>query len=206
MPEQLALDQLLGNRRAVHLDECPAPAAAERVNRPRDELLAGPVLPVNQHAAVGRRRHRHLLAQLTHRIALAHHRLRAIDARPQRPVLGLEPALPHRVVDDEHRFVERQGLLDEIERAHLDRAHGRLDVPVARDEHHLRVHLPLAETRKRRQAVHAGQPDVEDDEIDGAAGHAVEARLTCRHTLDRVPFVAQYAGERLLDARLIVDD
>ena len=99
-------------RRAARLD---------RVDRPRDQFLAGAVLAVDQHAAVGRRRHRHLLAQLAHRVALAHHRLRAIDARAQRAILGLEPALPQRVADDEHGLVERERLLDEVEGAHLDR-------------------------------------------------------------------------------------
>ena len=50
------------------------PAAAERVDGARDELLAGAVLAVDEHAAVGRRRHRDLLAQLAHRVALADHR------------------------------------------------------------------------------------------------------------------------------------
>ena len=61
--EQLGLDQLLGDGGAVHLDERGAVPVAERMNLPRDQLLARPVLAGNQHAAVGRRRHRDLLAQ-----------------------------------------------------------------------------------------------------------------------------------------------
>ena len=97
--EQLALDQLLGDRRAVHLDERPAAAAAQRVNRAGHQLLAGAVLAVDQHSAVGRRRHRDLLAQLLHRVALADHCQPSIHVRSQRPVLGFEPALAHRVAD-----------------------------------------------------------------------------------------------------------
>src|SRR5690606_40205478 len=37
VPEQLALDQLLGNGRTVHLDEGTAAAAAQGVNAARDE-------------------------------------------------------------------------------------------------------------------------------------------------------------------------
>ncbi len=115
--EQLALDQLLGDRRAVHLDEGAGPPPAERVDRPGDQFLAGAVLAVDQHAAVGRRGHRHLLAQLAHRVALAHHLQVTVHAGAQRAVLGLEPALPQRVAHDEHRLLERQRLLDEVERA-----------------------------------------------------------------------------------------
>ena len=93
-----------------------------------------------------------------------------IDARAQRAVLGLEPALVQRVADDEHRLLERQRLLDEVEGAHLDRADRRLDVAVAGDQHDLRVDLPLAQPRQRREAVHAGQPDVEHDQIERRRG------------------------------------
>ena len=164
--EQLAFDQLFGNRGAVDLHEGARPAAAQRVDRARDHLLAGPVLAVDQHAAVGRRRHVDLLAELTHRVALPHHRLAAVHARAQRPVLRFETTLPQRVADDEDRLVERQRLFDEVEGAELDRAHRRLDVAVAGNQHDLRVDLPLPQPRQRRQAVHAGQPDIEHDEVD----------------------------------------
>ena len=42
--EQLRLDQLLRNRRAVHLHEALAAAQAVAVNRPRDQLLADAAL------------------------------------------------------------------------------------------------------------------------------------------------------------------
>src|SRR5438477_5647008 len=42
MPEQLALEQILRNRGAVHGDERLGAAWPVRVNRPRDELFAGP--------------------------------------------------------------------------------------------------------------------------------------------------------------------
>ena len=101
---------------------------------------------------------------------------------------------------------ERERLLDEIERAHLDGAHRRLDVAVAGNQHDLRVDLPLAQPRQRRQAVHAGQPHVEDDQIDGAAREALQARFAARHRFDLVPLVAQHAGQGGPHARLVVDD
>ena len=44
VPEQLGLDQLLGDRRAVHLDEPLAAAQAVAVDRARDQLLADAAL------------------------------------------------------------------------------------------------------------------------------------------------------------------
>ena len=156
--------------------------------RARDELLARAVLAVDQHAAVGRRRHRDLLAQLRHHVALAHHRQPPIDVRAQRAVLGFEPALPHGVADDEHRLLERQRLLDEVERAQLDRAHRRLDVAVAGDHHDRRVDAPLAQPRQRRQPVHARQPDVEHDDVVRRARRRGRGRpRRCRRRRRRSP-------------------
>ena len=204
--EQLALDQLLGNRGAVDLDERPGAPTAQRVDAARDELLAGAVLAVDQHAAVGRRRHRDLLAQLRHHVALADHRQPAIDVRAQRAVLRLEPALPHGVADDQDRLLERERLLDEVEGAHLDRAHGRLDVAVPGDHDHRRVDAALAQPRQRRQPVHARQPDVEHDDVVRRAQHAIEAGLAALDGLDGVALVAQHAAQRAAHAGLVVDD
>ena len=138
---------------------------AERVNLPRHELLAGAVLAGDQHAAVGRRRHRDLLAQLLHGDALADDGERPIDARAQRAVLDFEPALPQRVAHGQHRLLERQRLLDEIERPELGRPHGRLDVGVPGNHDDLRVDAPIAQPLQRREAVDARQPDVEQDHV-----------------------------------------
>ena len=56
VPEELRFDQLLGNRRAVHLDEPLAAAQAVAMDRARDQLLAGAALALQQHGRVGRRR------------------------------------------------------------------------------------------------------------------------------------------------------
>ena len=54
--EELRLDQLLGNRRAVDLHEPLAAAQAVAMDRARDELLADAALALDQHGRVGRRR------------------------------------------------------------------------------------------------------------------------------------------------------
>ena len=129
-----------------------------------------------------------------------------VDAGAQREVLRLEMPLAQRVADDQDGLLERQRLLDEVEGAHLDRAHGRLDVAVAGDDDHLRVDLPLAHARQRRQAIHAGQPDVEDDDVEGAPAQALEAGLAAVDRVDVVSLVAQHPAQRAADAGLVVND
>ena len=46
VPEQLALEQVLGNRTAVNRDEGRVGALARAVHRPRDKLFAVPLSPV----------------------------------------------------------------------------------------------------------------------------------------------------------------
>ena len=46
--EQLGLEQVLGNRRAVDRDKRAVGARAERVQRPREQLLSGPAFPFDQ--------------------------------------------------------------------------------------------------------------------------------------------------------------
>ena len=177
-----------------------------RVDRARDELLAGAVLAIDEHPSVGGRGHRHLLAELRHHIALPHHRQAPVHVGAQRAVLRLEPALTHGVADHEDGLLERERLLDEVERAELDRLHRRLDVAVAGDHHDRRIDATLAQARQRCQSVHARQPDVEHDDVVGRAHDAVEARLAALDGVDDIAFVAEHAAQRAAHARFVVDD
>ena len=54
--EQLGLEQVLRDRRAVDRDKRAVGARTERVERAREQLLAGAALAFEQHRRVGRRR------------------------------------------------------------------------------------------------------------------------------------------------------
>jgi hypothetical protein len=139
-------------------------------------------------------------------MALAHHDVLPIDPGTQRAILGFQIALPQRVAHHEHRLLERQWLLDEIERAHLDRPHGRLDVAVARDHHHLRIDAPLPQPLQRHQPVHAGQPDIQHDDVVGRARGTIETFLAAGRRLDIEPLIAQDRAQRRAHARLVVNN
>ena len=206
MAEQLRLDQLLGNRRAVDVDERPAAAARMGVQRARHHLLAGAVLAEDEDPAVGRCRQQHLLAQVLHHRAVADQGVAAVDLGAQVAVLGLERPLAHGVADDQHRLVERQRLLDEVEGAELDGAHRRLDVAVARDDDDLGVDPPLAQPLQGLEPVDARHPHVEQHDVVGVGDDALEARLPGFDGVDGVALVAQHATEGGAHAGLVVDD
>ena len=124
----------------------------------------------------------------------------------QRAVLRFELAVAQRVADDEDGLLERQRLLDEVVRAELDRLDRRLDVAVAGDHDDDGVGAALAQALQRREAVHAGQPDVEDDEVDRPARQPVEAVLAARHRFDDVAFVLEDTGQRRPHAGFVVNE
>ena len=84
--EELAFDQRVGNGRAVDLDKRPLEAGAVFVNRPGDQLLARPRLPVDQDRRVG-------IGHLgNHPEEILHHPGMADDVRRRRPGTAEEMA------------------------------------------------------------------------------------------------------------------
>jgi hypothetical protein len=135
VPEQLALDQLGGDRRAVELDECSVRALGVVVDRSCNELLARAVLAGDQHAAGGRRGLAHLVEDRAHRRAPADHREVVTNATSQPGVLVTQPREAERVLHGDQELVARQRLLDEVVGARLGRRHRGLDGRVARHHH-----------------------------------------------------------------------
>src|SRR5438477_4586056 len=66
MSEQLGLEERLRQTRAVHRNERPMRPRAERVDFPRDQLLADAALAGNEHLRVGARHALHLTPQVDH--------------------------------------------------------------------------------------------------------------------------------------------
>jgi hypothetical protein len=165
VPEQLALDQLRRDGRAVHLDERPVAARRLAVNRARDELLAGAVLAGDEHA---RRRGGHLgdaVLQRPQRVRLPHHLEARVDALAQPRVLLGELHVLERVAQQHQDAVGVERLLEDVVGAELGRLDGRLDRRVPADHDDGRSRVVLAEQLQRLEPVHAGHLDVEEDEV-----------------------------------------
>ena len=84
--EQLRLDEVFGNRRAIHLHEPLAAARAVAMNRPRDELLADAAFALQQHGRVRGRRLPDGFFDLSQRRAVADHLILRVDFLPQRAI------------------------------------------------------------------------------------------------------------------------
>jgi hypothetical protein len=206
--EELGLDQLLGNRGAVHLDERLGGALALEMDLPRDELLAGAVLAGDQHPAVGRRRLRDLLLQALDRIGRAEDLVGTQCVCAEALVLVGEPAHLERVLDGEEDLLGGERLLDEVERPEPRRAHRGLDraVPTHHDDGQLGPARPRL--LEHRHAVATGHRDVEQHQIEllGVAAQRRQRGVAGGGRRDVVAFVGQQARERTADRFLVVDD
>ena len=83
--------------------------------------------------------------------------------------LDLEPALPQRVADGEHGLVERERLLDEVERAELrgfDRGRNRR---MSGNHHDGQRVVRRLDPLQHLEPVHARHLDVEEREVDRLA-------------------------------------
>src|SRR5207253_4563003 len=107
-PEQLALDQLGGNRSAVYLHERPARARGERMDGTGHELLPGSVLSRDEHARGGRRDLLDALNHLLHRAARPHDLVLRVHLGLEAYVLAREVEVLQGVARSEEHTSELQ--------------------------------------------------------------------------------------------------
>ena len=187
--EQLALDQLLGNRRAVHLDErrrcgggsargcCapPAPCRCRSRRRSARGRWSAPPSPPARAAAPS--------PQLSPTIVccastLARSARFSASSRRCRSALRTTSTV----------FSSDSGFSTKSNAPILIARTADSTLPWPGDDHDLRVDLPLAHPRQRRQAVHPRQPDVEhDDVVRRAAPGARGTPRRCRRRRRRSP-------------------
>ncbi len=162
---------------ALKRDEALIRARAVVVNRPRDQLLAGAGLALNQHGAVHRRDQLQGLEDLLHRRALADDVVEAVAIAQLRAQFGV--LLPQAPLVDAGRQHARQlrqleRLDEEVDGAALDRGDGFLDA--AEPGHHDGEDLGVARQRgvEDVHAVGVGQPQVDDQGVVGEAFQPLE--------------------------------
>jgi len=159
--EQLALDEFLGDGRAVDLDEGPLGPLALVVDRAGHELLSRAVFTHDEDPGVRRGDDADHLLELEDRLALPDELEGGGDLLLEQLVLFLEPDEVEGVVDKQDDLFQGDGLFDEVEGPELGRLHGRLDRAVARHHDDLDLGVLALDELEHLEAVHAGQPDIE---------------------------------------------
>jgi hypothetical protein len=204
--EELALHQLGRHRRAVHLHEGAALAPRALVEGPGHQLLAGAVLPGDQHPALGGRGPPHQLAQPLHGRRGAEE-LPGSGRPAQLGVLGREVPQGEPVADrGEQPLPLADRLFEVIERPELEGLAHRLDGPVAAHHHHREARAGLQGPLQHLESVQVGELHVEEHEIDRQGGDALQRLLAGAGRLRGVALQGQGPGKRHLDVPLVVDD
>ncbi len=212
--EQLRLDQLLRQRRAVDLDERALRAAAAHVDRVGDQLLADAVLALDQDVGVALGHRLDQLEQLAHLLALADDVrervliahlllqplvLRALDLQVGRAIEDRDDAggIEIRFFEEE----ERAGL------AGFERARDRAD---AADHDHLRRVVDRLQLAQQRDAVDVGQHQIEQHHVGPPrAEQFYRARADQRgahFVAGRAAALLDHHLQPVGDHRLVVDD
>ncbi len=170
MSEELAFDQLFGDRGHVDGDEAAVAALAVIVQRARDKLLAGSGFARDHHGQIG-------LGQAgDDAIDLLHSR-RAADQR-QALVAGFwlrNDALAfvrcERALDDRGEFLQVEGLGQIFICAALGRRDRRQDIVLRAHHHDGELWPQPLDAGKEVERVFVGQDHVRDDEIAFALRH-----------------------------------
>ena len=207
--EELALEEVLGQRGAVDGDERIVAAGPLEVDGPGGHLLAGPAFPGDEH---GRVRRAHLLDEdvdLLHRPALADHLLEAVavlEVPLEQDVLLLEAPGGQPPADDDLQLLDVEGLDDIVQGPRLEGLDGLGDAAVGRDEDDRQVGQVLPGVAEDVHAVGPGHLDVGDDEVDLFLGQDLEAPGGRLSGLDRVAFLLEDDREQVEEALFVVDD
>ena len=165
--EQLAFKQPLGNGRAVDGDEWSVGPGAERVQRAREQLLAGAALPFEQHGGIGSGGPAQQLRDLP--------QLRILPDDPwgtaplgqlflEQDVFGKHPAPRDRALHDERQVVRIDRLGEEIHRAFLHRRDCVRNAAVRGHDHHLQFRVELPGRAKDAESVANGKREVGQDD------------------------------------------
>jgi len=133
--------------------------------------------------------------------------LRALaEGGAERLIFVFEAALLHRVADQDDNFFQAERLFDEVESAKLCGANRGVNGGVAGDhDDGGRVGHGL-DAAERFEAIHAGEPDVEQDDVEAAVGGAFQGAFRRFGGFGDVAFVGEDGREGFADAGFVVND
>src|SRR6267142_5296546 len=204
MSEELGLDQLFRNGRAVHFYEGSLAAQACGMQRVSDEFLAGAALAINQNAAARRRSHGDLLAQRLHRHAVADHLIAMAQLGTQQLVFFFQSPLLNRVSNENNYFFKRKRLFDEIESTQLSGSHGGFDRAVAGNHDNRRRPRRRLQAAQCFEPVHSRKPNVQEHDFQIAGTGAVQRLLGGSHSFDVIALLLENRGKRFADSGLVI--
>ena len=204
--EQLALDELGGNRRAIHFDEGARGERAFAMDVLGEQLLAGSRLARQQHASIRSRNLCRLHDGMLERGAAPDHPRTVANHLAVALVLELQIRSLESVLHDQEHPIARERLLEKVERATARRLDCVANRPVARDHDCRRRIVALPERPQEIDAVAVRKPHIQQIQI-GRPQAALRAGT--RHRLangDAISLAFENQAQRQADIGFVIDD
>src|SRR5581483_2334036 len=208
--EELALEELLGDRGARDRHERAVRAAALVVDRLRDHVLADAALAREEHRrGLARRDLADELVDLAHGRRLADDGLETallLRALADRADLAAELGRLERLAEADEELLDLERLLQVVLGPELDRLDGVLDRRVGRHHDDELVGLPLDDLAEQPEAVRVGEPHVEEEEVPVLGLESFPRLVRTADSFGGVPLPDQPLHERAVEDELIFND
>ena len=209
VPEELALEQVLGDRAAVQRDEGERLPVGVRVERARDQFLAHAALAADEDGGLELGDLRDRPEDVAHGGALGEDRLElmlAANLLLQGPVLAAQRLALLGLAEGQDDLVRLERLAHVVVRAGLHGLEGEIDVPVrAHHDDRRRVLLGLEGREQIEPAhprhAHVGQDDVRPEDI-----HQRQRGLPAVRDLHLVAVLLEEGAEDQSNVLFVVDD
>ena len=209
MAEQFALEQLLGDGRAVEGDEGLVGAGTEVVQAAGDQFLAAAGLAAQEHVDRCRRQVEDLLAQADDARRdteqAAGEGALVVDPAVQLAVLQHQPALFQGAAEIAEQRLGAEGLFQEVVGALAHGADRQGDVAVGGEQNNRQVGIQRLQPFQQGQAVHAGHAHVADHHPGEIRGHRRQAVFGAGEQPHLMPRQLQPLAYRFADAGFVVD-
>jgi hypothetical protein len=209
VPEELAFDEILRDRRAVDRDVGLGRAMAVAVQAARHEFLAGAALAGDHHRGVAGGELADDLEDLLHGRRGADDALLVLLRVDDRLVAGRGLAVglgAQGAFDQGEQLGRIEGFNHVVEGAELHRLDGGLRGAEGRHEDHQLLRVGRADVLERLQARHAGHAVVEQHDIGRLFLDGGHAFLTARGLLHLVVLRRKHAVQRVANFGVVIDD
>ncbi len=177
------------------------------VENPCDQLLARARFPDDENRSLLFAQPAGLLSEFSYGGAVSDQLISSRGAEPCfGSALSLEKVLFEDPSDRLQDSVQGQGLLEKIRRAELDRLDGRVHGSMTGHDHDFDVCIEFFDRLQRLDTVHAGKPDVQEDDVRVFRADQLHGLGPVAGRPDLEALILQAPSQRVEDVLFVIDD
>ena len=206
VPEELAFNEVFGDGGAVYGNHGGGGPAAARVQGAGGKFLARAVFAGQEHPGIRWRDAAQHFLKFGHGRGLAHQlvfiRLKGLE----QGVFPAEGAGFQGARRNDHDLIQGKGLFNKVVRALADGGNGGLYGAVPGNDDDGQLGVGGLERSQRGQAIHAREPDIQEDQVRRGAVHNGQALFSRSCLQHFVALILQDAAEGKADCLFIINN